>query len=64
MNIPFDDVVEELRKVAPAGSVTVVTYAGLAFARECGIDIMDYAEMYCCQQLIQDVGTLAEENSG
>jgi len=43
----FDELVKEMRTVAGPGRVTVVTYDGLKFALDCGIDIIsDYAEMY------------------
>ena len=57
----FDDLGKEMRTI-PSGRVTVVSYSGLKFARERGIDIIsDYAEMYTCQRLIADVDTSAEK---
>jgi hypothetical protein len=53
--------VAELRKCAPAGALTVVSYDGLRFARECGIDIWDYAETLSLQTLIADIGTPEEK---
>jgi hypothetical protein len=59
--IPFQEVVKEFRKVAP-GRVTVVSYEGLRFARECGIDIIsDYAGTLACQHVIHDHGTPEEQ---
>jgi hypothetical protein len=61
--IKFDELVTELRKVAPLGHVTVVSYAGLKIARELGIDIIsDYAGTLCCQNLIHDIGSKDEQN--
>jgi hypothetical protein len=43
----FDELVKEMRTVAGPGRLTTVSYTGLKFALECGIDIIsDYAEMY------------------
>jgi hypothetical protein len=56
----FDDVVKELRKDAP-GRVTVVSYDGLKFALDCGIDVWDYAETYTLQAVIRDHGTPAQK---
>jgi len=56
----FDELVTELRKDAP-GRVTVVSYEGLKFAMDCGIDVWDYAETYTLQRLIADVGTPAQK---
>jgi len=59
--VPFDELVAELRKVAP-GQVTTVSYSGLKFLLECGIDIIsDYAEMYTCQAVIRDCGNPAQK---
>ncbi len=49
--------VEELRKVAPAGSVTVVSYDGLKFALDCGVELWDYCETLSLQAVIRDHGT-------
>lgn len=57
----FDDLVKEMRTVGGPGKVTVVTYDGLKFAMDCGIDIIsDYAEMYTCQAVVRDCGTPAQ----
>jgi hypothetical protein len=57
----FDELVAKMRKEFP-GRVTTVSYAGLKFALECGIDIIsDYAEMYTCQAVIRDCGTPAQK---
>lgn len=59
--VTFDDLVAEIRKDAP-GRVTVVSYDGLLFALQCGIDIIsDYAETYTCQAVIRDYGTPAQK---
>jgi hypothetical protein len=59
--VPFDELVAELRRVAP-GQVTTVSYSGLKFLLECGIDIIsDYAAMYTCQAVIRDYGTPAQK---
>ncbi len=56
--VHFDSLVKEMRTVAGPGKVTVVSYDGLKFAMDCGIDIIsDFAEMYCCQAVIADHGT-------
>ena len=57
----FEEVAKELRTVAP-GRVTTVSYDGLLFALQCGIDIIDdYAEMYTLQAVIRDHGTPAQK---
>jgi hypothetical protein len=59
--VNFDEATKELRTVAP-GRVTVVSYSGLKFALDCGIDIIsDYAEMYTLQAVIRDHGTDAQK---
>jgi hypothetical protein len=50
----------ELRRIAPAGSVTIVSYDGLKFFLDCGIDVWDYAETYSLQAVIRDHGTPAQ----
>ena len=61
VRMDFDDAVKELRTVAP-GRVTTVSYDGLLFALQCGIDIIsDYAEMYTLQAVIRDHGTDAQK---
>jgi hypothetical protein len=40
--IPFDDAVKELWKEFP-GKVTVVSYESIKFARDCGIDVWEFA---------------------
>jgi hypothetical protein len=47
----------ELRRLAPAGSVTIVSYDGLKFLLDCGIDCWDYAETLALQAVIRDHGT-------
>ena len=54
--IPFDDLVSTLRKDAP-GRVTVLTYEGLKFALECGIDCWEYWDSITFQAVIRDHGT-------
>jgi hypothetical protein len=56
----FDDAVDEIRAVAP-GRVTVVSYAGLKFARECGIDCWEFAATISFQHVIHDYGTPEEQ---
>jgi hypothetical protein len=58
--VTFEELVAEIRKDAP-GRVTVVSYAGLKFALDCGIDVWDYAETLTLQRLIADVGTPAQK---
>lgn len=58
--IPFDSVVSELRKENP-GRVTVVSYAGIKFARECGIDCWHLAGSMAFQHVIHDFGTPEEK---
>jgi hypothetical protein len=55
--IKFDELVTELRKVASPGRCTVVSYAGLKFMLDCGIEVWDYAETMTLQRLIADIGT-------
>jgi hypothetical protein len=57
----FDDVVKELRTVAAPGRVTVVSYEGIKFARECGIDCWHLAATMCFQHVIHDHGTPEEQ---
>jgi hypothetical protein len=52
--------IQELRKDFP-GQVTTVSYDGLKFALECGIDVWDYAETLSLQTLIADIGTPAQQ---
>jgi hypothetical protein len=54
--IGFDDLVSALRKVAP-GRITVVSYEGLRFALECGIDVWEFADTVTLQAVIRDHGT-------
>jgi hypothetical protein len=49
-----------MRAVA-SGRVTVVSYDGLKFALDCGIDVWDYAETYTLQAVIRDHGTPAQK---
>jgi hypothetical protein len=58
--IPFDELLSELRKENP-GRVTVVSYAGIKFARDCGIDVWYLAGSMCFQHVIHDHGTPEEE---
>ena len=57
----FDDFAREMRTVAAPGRVTTVSYDGLLFALQCGIDVWDYAEMYMLQAVIRDHGTDAQK---
>jgi len=58
--IGFDDLVSALRKVAP-GRVTVVSYEGLRFALECGIDVWECVDTITLQAVIRDHGTPAQK---
>ena len=53
----FDTLVKEMRKVAGPGKVTTVSYSGLKFAMDCGIDVWDYAETLSLAAVIRDHGT-------
>ena len=55
-SVTFEELVAEIRKDAP-GRVTVVSYDGLKFALDCGIDVWDFAETYTLQAVIRDHGT-------
>jgi hypothetical protein len=56
----FDELVSELRQENP-GKVTVVSYAGIKFARDCGIDVWYLAGSMCFQHVIHDHGTEEEK---
>lgn len=56
-NFDFDTLVKEMRKVAGPGRVTTVSYSGLKFALDCGIDVWDFAETYTLAAVIRDHGT-------
>ena len=58
--VTFEELVAEIRKDAP-GRVTVVSYDGLKFALDCGIDVWDYAETMTLQAVIRDHGTPAQK---
>ena len=58
----LDDAVKELRKTAPPGRVTVVSYSGLKLAREIGVDCWEYAATMCFQHVIHDHGTPEEQD--
>ena len=58
--IPFDDAVKELRKEFP-GKLTVVSYESIKFARDCGIDVWEFAGSTSFQHVIHDHGTPEEE---
>ena len=58
--VTFENVVAEMRKIAQ-GRVTTVSYEGLRFALDCGIDVWDFAETYTLQRLIADVGTPSQK---
>jgi hypothetical protein len=58
--VTFEELVAEIRKDAP-GRVTVVSYDGLKFALDCGIDVCDFAETYALQAIIRDHGTPAQK---
>jgi hypothetical protein len=52
----FEELVADIRKDAP-GRVTVVSYEGLKFAMDCGINVWDYADTYSLQNVVRDFGT-------
>ena len=54
--IPVDKVIAELRRMLP-GRVTVVSYEGLKFAVEAGIDCWEFAHTDSFQEVIRDIGT-------
>lgn len=54
--IPADDLIADLRRQFP-GRVTTVSYAGLKFAVEAGIDCWEFAWTYSFQAVIRDIGT-------
>ena len=58
--VPFEKLVAELRRDAP-GRVTVVSYAGIKFARDAGIDCWDFAATLAFQNVIHDHGTPEEQ---
>jgi hypothetical protein len=55
--IDFDTLIKEVRKVAAPGRVTTVSYSGLRFALECGIDVWDYCETLTLAAVIANHGT-------
>jgi hypothetical protein len=57
MAIHFDTLVKEMRNLAGPGRVTTVSYSGLKFAVDCGIDVWDYAETLSLAAVIRDHGT-------
>jgi hypothetical protein len=58
--IDYNKAVKELRREFP-GQVTVVNYAGIKFARDCGIDVWHLAGAMCFQHVIHDHGTAEEK---
>jgi hypothetical protein len=52
--------IQEFRKDFP-GQVTTVSYNGLKFALDCGIDVWDHAETYSLQAVIGDYGKPAQQ---
>lgn len=56
----FDALKKEMRAVAP-GRVTVVSYQGIKFARDVGIDCWHLAGTMCFQHVIRDHGTSEEQ---
>jgi hypothetical protein len=61
--VTFEDAVKDLRKEFP-GRVTTVSYAGLKFALEAGIDVWEFAETYSLQSVIRDHGLKEELIAG
>jgi len=59
--LTFENAAAEIRKCAPPGAVTLVSYGGLKFAMDCGIDVWDYAETYSLQAVIRDHGSPAQK---
>ena len=51
-----DNLIAELRRKFP-GRVTVVSYEGLKFAVEAGIDCWEFAHTDSFQEVIRDIGT-------
>lgn len=59
--VPFDELVAELRTIAPR-RVRVANYAELKVALEAGdAGVWDFAEMYTFQRLIAECGTPAQK---
>jgi hypothetical protein len=58
--VTFEELVAEIRKDMP-GRVTVVSYDGLKFALDCGIEVWDFAETITLQAVIRDHGTPAQK---
>ena len=58
--VTFEELVAEIRKDAP-GKVMAVSYAGIKFAREVGIDCWHLAGTMCFQHVIHDHGTPEEQ---
>jgi hypothetical protein len=54
--VTFEELVAEIRKDAP-GHVTTVSYAGIKFARDAGIDCWYLAGSLAFQHVIYDHGT-------
>ena len=53
--VSFDELVNDARKDNP-GRVTVVSYAGIKFARDCGIDCWHLSGSMTFQKVIHDHG--------
>ena len=54
--IPVDELIAKLRRELP-GRVTVVSYEGLKFAVEAGIDCWEFVLTDSFQEVIRDIGT-------
>jgi hypothetical protein len=54
--IPVGEVIAKLRRKFP-GRVTVVSYEGLKFAVEAGIDCWEFVLTDSFQEVIRDIGT-------
>jgi hypothetical protein len=59
-HVTFEELVAEVRKDVP-GRVTTVSYAGIKFARDAGIDCWHLAGSMCFQHVIHDHGTPEEK---
>ena len=57
----FGDLVMEMRTMAGPGNVTVISYDGLRFALECGIDVWDFADTLSLQNVVRDIGTAEQK---
>jgi hypothetical protein len=54
--IPVDNVIAELRRKLP-GRVTMVSYEGLKFAIQSGVDVWEHWRTDSFREVIRDIGT-------